>query len=142
MCWYFQTHFSLFVYICIFSFHLSSSSPLFLFVPILLLILSSDIFISDAVVFSFLSGSDSKESACSVGDLGLIPGSGRSPGRGHGNPLQYSCLENSHRQRSLAGYSPWGQKESDMTEQLSTDTLDSQADTVDILKEDLIRHSE
>ena len=61
MCWYFQTHFSLFVYICIFSFHLSSSSLLFLFVPILLLILSSDIFISDAVVFSFLSGSDSKD---------------------------------------------------------------------------------
>jgi len=40
------------------------------------------------------------------GDLGLIPGSGRSPGRGHGNPLQYSCQENPHRQRSLAGYSP------------------------------------
>ena len=34
------------------------------------------------------------ESACNVGDLGLIPGSGRSPGEGHGNPLQYSCLEN------------------------------------------------
>ena len=40
-------------------------------------------------------GSDSKESACSKGDLGLIPGLGRSPGGGHGNPLQYSCLENS-----------------------------------------------
>ena len=37
---------------------------------------------------------DSKESARSVGDLGLIPGSGRSPGEGHSNPLQYSCLEN------------------------------------------------
>ena len=35
-----------------------------------------------------------KESACSAGDLGLIPGSGRSPGEGNGNPLQYSCLEN------------------------------------------------
>ena len=35
------------------------------------------------------------ESACKVGDLGLIPGSGRSPGEGNGNPLQYSCLENS-----------------------------------------------
>ena len=42
----------------------------------------------------FLSGSDSKESACNAGDPGLIPGSGRSPGRGHDNPLQYSCLEN------------------------------------------------
>ena len=40
-------------------------------------------------------GSDSKEAACSAGDLGLIPGSGRSPGGGHGNPLQYSGLENS-----------------------------------------------
>ena len=36
-----------------------------------------------------------KESACNAGDLGLIPGSGRSPGEGHGNSLQYSCLENS-----------------------------------------------
>ena len=38
--------------------------------------------------------SDGKEPACNVGDPGLIPGSGRSPGRGHGNPLQCSCLEN------------------------------------------------
>ena len=37
---------------------------------------------------------------------------------GHGNPLQYSCLENPHVQRSLAGYNPWGHKESDMTERL------------------------
>ena len=42
----------------------------------------------------FPCGSDGKESACNAGDLGLIPGSGRSPGGGHGNPLQYSCLEN------------------------------------------------
>ena len=41
------------------------------------------------------SGSDSKESACNVGDPGSIPGSGRSPGKGNGNPLQYSCLESS-----------------------------------------------
>ena len=39
-------------------------------------------------------GSDDKESACNGGDLGLIPGSGRSPGEGNGNPFQYSCLEN------------------------------------------------
>jgi len=39
---------------------------------------------------------------------------------GHGNPLQYSCLENPHGQRSLVGYTPWGHKELDMTEQLST----------------------
>ena len=42
----------------------------------------------------FPGGSDSKASACNVGDLGLIPGSGRSPGKGNGNPLQHSCLEN------------------------------------------------
>ena len=39
-------------------------------------------------------GSDGKEYICNEGDLGLIPGLGRSPGEGHGNPLQYSCLEN------------------------------------------------
>ena len=42
----------------------------------------------------FLGGSDGKESACNTGDRGYIPGSGRSPGEGHGNPLQDSCLEN------------------------------------------------
>ena len=47
------------------------------------------------MVLGFPGGSDSKESACNAGDLGLIPGSGRSPGEGNGNPLQYSCLENS-----------------------------------------------
>ena len=44
------------------------------------------------------------------------PGMGRSPGGGHGNPFQYSCRGKSHGPRSLAGYSPWGCKESDMTE--------------------------
>ena len=44
---------------------------------------------------NFPGGSDGKMSACNVGDLGLIAGSGRSPGEGNGNPLQYSCLENS-----------------------------------------------
>ena len=43
-----------------------------------------------------------------VRDASSIPGSGRSPGGGQGKPLQYSCLENPHRQRSLAGYRPWG----------------------------------
>ena len=43
----------------------------------------------------FPGGSEGKESACSVGDPSMIPGSGRSPGEGNGNPLQYSCLENS-----------------------------------------------
>ena len=65
----------------------------------------------------FPGGSDSKESACNAEDLSLIPGLGKSPGGGHDNPLQYSCLENSHGQRSLAGYSPWGCQVLDMTEQ-------------------------
>ena len=67
----------------------------------------------------FVGGSDSKESACNVGDLGLIPGYGRSPGGGHGNPLPYSCLENLHGQRSLEGYSPCGSKELYSTEWLN-----------------------
>ena len=54
-------------------------------------------------------------SACNVGYQGSVLGSGRSPGGGHGNPLQYPC----HGQRSLAGYSPWGFKELDRTEQLT-----------------------
>ena len=45
-------------------------------------------------VLGFPGGSDCKESACNSGAMGLIPGSGRSPGEGNGNPLQYSCLEN------------------------------------------------
>ena len=53
----------------------------------------------------FPGGSDRKESACDEGGPGSIPGWGRSPGQGNGNPLQYSCLENSHGQRSLVGWS-------------------------------------
>ena len=68
----------------------------------------------------FPGGSDGKESVCNVGDLGSRPGLGRSPGGGYGNPLQYSCLKNPHGQSSLVGYSPWGHKELDTTEQLST----------------------
>ena len=63
----------------------------------------------------FPGGSDGKESACKEGDLGSVPGLGRSPGGGHGNPLQYSCLENPHGQRSLAGCHPQGHKESATT---------------------------
>ena len=57
-----------------------------------------------------------------VRDAGSIPGLGRYPGVGNVNPLQYSCLENPHEQRSLAGYSPWGRKESDTTERLKHST--------------------
>ena len=68
----------------------------------------------------FPGGLGSKESASNVKELGLIPGLGQSPGGGHGNPLQYSYLENPHGQRSLEGYSPWGHKELNMIEQLNT----------------------
>ena len=71
------------------------------------------------MLLGFLGGSDSKESTCNVGDLGLVSELGRSPGGRHGNPLQYSCLENFHGQRNRLGYSSWGCKESDMTERLS-----------------------
>ena len=53
-------------------------------------------------------------------DMGSVPRSGRSPGGEHSNPLQYSCLEDPHGQRSLAGYSAWSHKELDITERLST----------------------
>ena len=62
-----------------------------------------------AVRKGFPGGSDGKESACYAGDLGSIPGLGRSPGERKGYPLQYSGLENSTD-------SPWGRKESDTTE--------------------------
>ena len=54
----------------------------------------------------FPDSSAGKESTCNVGYLGSIFELERSPGGGHGNPLQYSCLENPHGQRSLVGYSP------------------------------------
>ena len=68
----------------------------------------------------FPGGSNDIESTYNAGDLDSIPGLGRSHGGGHGNPLQYFCLENPHGQMSLLGYSQWGHKESNMTEQLST----------------------
>ena len=70
-------------------------------------------------IWGFPGGASGKEPPANAGDvrdLGSIPGLGRPPGGGHGNPLQYSCLENPHGQRSLAGYSPWGHRQSDATE--------------------------
>ena len=61
--------------------------------------------LSTPVFMIFPGGSDGKETACNAGDLDSIPGLGRSPGGGRGNPLQYSCLENPHGLRSLASYS-------------------------------------
>ena len=71
------------------------------------------------MAMSFPGGSDGKESAGNAGDLVLIPVSGKPPGKGNGNSLQYSCLEN----LMDRGYSPWGQ-ESDMTEQLTQHFMD------------------
>ena len=74
------------------------------------------------LLIGFPGGTSGKEPAANAGDVrdaDSVPGSGRSPAGRHDNPLQYSCLENP-RQMSLAGYSPWGCKESDTTERLST----------------------
>ena len=68
------------------------------------------------VFMDFPGGLDSKESACKAGDMGSIPGSGRSARGRHGNPLQCSCLETPHGQRSLAGYNSLGCEESERTE--------------------------
>ena len=64
-------------------------------------------------------GSDSKESACNAGDPDFILELGRSPGEGNGNPLQCSCLEKPHGQKSLEGYSSWSCKELNTTQQLT-----------------------
>ena len=66
----------------------------------------------------FSGGSDGKESSCTAGDLGLIPGLGRSPEQGHGNPLQYSCLENPMDRGAWRATVPGVTKELDKTERL------------------------
>ena len=63
-------------------------------------------------------GLSGKESACHAGDTGSISGSGRCPQRRKKQPTPVFLPAKSHRQRSLVGYSPWGHKESDMTERL------------------------
>ena len=73
-------------------------------------------------MLGFPGGSEGKAPACNAGDPGSIPGSGRSPGGGNGNPLQYSCLEN------LMGREAWwatvhGVAESDRTEQIHFTSL-------------------
>ena len=74
---------------------------------------------SASMSLGFPGGSDGKESACNTGDLGLIPVSGRSPRVGNGNPLQYSCLENSMDKGAWQAIVHGGQKELDATEQLT-----------------------
>ena len=66
-----------------------------------------------------LGGTGVKNLSTNAGGMGSIPGLGRSPRVENGNPLQYSFLGNPVEKRSLVGYSLWGRKESDMTEQLS-----------------------
>ena len=80
-------------------------------------ILVSSHYLSNISNFQFLplhwdfpGSSAGKESAGNAGDLSSVPRLGRSPGRGQGNPLQYSCLENSHGQTNLVGYRPWGHR--------------------------------
>ena len=68
-----------------------------------------------ASVMGFPDGSDGKESACNAGDPGSISELGRSPGEENGNPLQYSCLENSMDRGTWWANSPWGRKEWDAT---------------------------
>ena len=68
------------------------------------------------VYYTSLGGSDGKVSAHNAGDLGSIPGSGRSPGEGNGKPTPVLLPGKSHGQRSVVSYSPWSRKESDMIE--------------------------
>ena len=86
-----------------------------------------DVIKIDIIIFrikrGFPGSSAGKESACNAGDLGLIPGLEGCPGRGHRNPLKFSCLENPHGQRSLVSYSSWVCKELGTTEPLRTAAL-------------------
>ena len=70
-------------------------------------------------ILGFPGGSCGKESACNAGDPGSTPGLGKSPGEGNGNSSQCTCPGEFRGQRSVMGYSPWGHKESDRTEQIT-----------------------
>jgi hypothetical protein len=81
-----------------------------------------------ALLHGLPGGSVGKESACSAGetgDAGSIPESGRAPGEGNSNPLQYFFLEKLHGERSLVGYTPEGLKELDTTERLQYPSLEN-----------------
>ena len=80
------------------------------------------IFLCISIYVCFPGGSDGKESACSVGDLGLVSGLGRSSGGGHGNPLHYSCLENPMHRACRAIVHGVAKSQSDITERLNTHT--------------------
>ena len=82
-----------------------------------------------AVKWGFPGGSDVKESTCNAGDLGSIPGLGRSPWRREWLLIPVFLPGEFHGQRSLVGYSPWGCKESDMTEWLTLPLFSSEIHT-------------
>ena len=67
-------------------------------------------------------------SSADARDLGLIPGWGRSPGEGNGNPLQYSCLENPMDRGAWQATVPWGHKETNMTEHLSAAAIEASSE--------------
>ena len=69
-----------------------------------------------------------------IRDTSSVPGFGRSPGGGHGNPLQYSCLENPIDRGAWGCYSPWGHKESDTTEHACTPSMVSSGKGLLIVK--------
>ena len=71
------------------------------------------------MMVGYTGGAMIKKPPANVGDVGSIPGSGRSPRVGNGNSLQYSCLGRFLRQSRLADYGPWRHKVSDMTERLT-----------------------
>ena len=71
-----------------------------------------------------------KDSTCNARDTGFIPGLGRPPGEGNGDPLQYSCLGNPMDRRNLAGYGPWACKTSDTT--LATKQVDLKEQSYEI----------
>ena len=93
-----------------------NKSSIYEWAPFQQCILKSNLFLSPT---NFPHISVGKKSACSAGDLCSIPASGRSPGEGNGNPLQYSSLKKSHGQRSLVGCRLWDCKELGMTEWLT-----------------------
>ena len=76
----------------------------------------NELFIVLCFLWTFHCGSYDKESACNAGNPGLVPGSGTSPGERSGDPLQYSCQENSMDGGDWRANCPWGHKESDTTE--------------------------
>ena len=71
------------------------------------------------IIKGFPGDADGEESTCNAGNLGSIPGLGRSPGEGNGSPFQYSCLENPMEGEEPGSLQSTGRKESDITEQLT-----------------------